>query len=89
MTFLTKPEKDEVPFKLLSKVTPAAFWMEKKFLDRYPNERQVIGQLPKEIGLMMIGSAMVYAAYLLRIFSSMEICLEDLRRKRLASLIAV
>jgi len=43
------------------KVTPAAFgW--KKVLDRYPNERQEIGQLPKEIGLMMIGSAMVYAA---------------------------
>jgi hypothetical protein len=61
VTFLTQPEKDEVLLSFYRKVTPAAFgW--KKVLDRYPNERQVIGQLPKEIGLMMIGSAMVYAA---------------------------
>jgi Na+/proline symporter len=61
VTFLTQPEKDEVLLSFYRKVTPAAFgW--KKVLDRYPNEKQVIGQLPKEIGLMMIGSAMVYAA---------------------------
>jgi Na+/proline symporter len=61
VTFLTAPEKDEVLLSFYRKVTPAAFgW--KKVLDRYPNERQVIGQLPKEIGLMMIGSVMIYAA---------------------------
>src|SRR5690606_22713392 len=61
VTFITAPEKDEVLLSFYRKVTPAAFgW--KKVLDRYPNERQVIGQLPKEIGLMMIGSVMIYAA---------------------------
>ena len=61
VTFITAPEKDEVLLSFYRKVTPAAFgW--KKVLDRYPSEKQVIGQLPKEIGLMMIGSVMVYAA---------------------------
>ena len=61
VTFVTAPEKDEVLLSFYRKVTPASFgW--KKVLDRYPGEKQVIGQLPKEIGLMMIGSVMVYAA---------------------------
>ncbi|WP_057940451.1 sodium:solute symporter family protein [Algoriphagus resistens] len=61
VTFMTAPEKDEVLLSFYRKVTPAALgW--KKVLDRYPAEKQVIGQLPKEIGLMMIGSVMIYAA---------------------------
>ncbi|WP_339874794.1 sodium:solute symporter family protein [uncultured Algoriphagus sp.] len=61
VTFVTAPEKDEVLLSFYRKVKPASFgW--KKVLDRYPGEKQVIGQLPKEIGLMMIGSVMVYAA---------------------------
>jgi solute:Na+ symporter, SSS family len=61
VTFLTQPEKDEILLSFYRKVTPAAFgW--KKVLDRYPNEKQEIGQLPKEIGLMLVGTVMVYAA---------------------------
>jgi len=61
VTFITAPEKDEVLLSFYRKVTPAAFgW--KKVLDRYPGEKQVIGQLPKEVGLMAIGSVMIYAA---------------------------
>lgn len=61
VTFVTEPEKDEVLLSFYRKVTPAAFgW--KKVLDRYPNEKQEIGQLPKEIGLMLVGTVMVYAA---------------------------
>lgn len=61
VTFITAPEKDEVLLSFYRKVTPAAFgW--KKVLDRFPGEKQVIGQLPKEIGLMMIGSVMIYSA---------------------------
>ena len=61
VTFITAPEKDEVLLSFYRKVTPASFgW--KKVLDRYPGEKQVIGQLPKEIGLMMIGSVMIYSA---------------------------
>lgn len=61
VTFLTQPEKDEILLKFYRKVHPAAFgW--KKVLDRYPEEKQEMGQLPKEIGLMLIGSIMVYAA---------------------------
>jgi len=61
VTFVTQPEKDEVLLSFYRKVTPAAFgW--KKVLDRYPNEQQEIGQLPKEIGLMLVGTVMVYAA---------------------------
>ncbi len=61
VTFVTQPEKDEILLSFYRKVTPAAFgW--KKVLDRYPNEKQEIGQLPKEIGLMLVGTVMVYAA---------------------------
>jgi hypothetical protein len=61
VTFLTQPEKDEILLKFYRKVHPAAFgW--KKVLDRYPEEKQEIGQLPKEIGLMLIGSIMIYSA---------------------------
>lgn len=61
VTFLTQPEKDEVLLSFYRKVTPAAFgW--KKVLDRYPAEKQEQGQLPKEIGLMLTGTVMVYAA---------------------------
>ncbi|MHA7129531.1 sodium:solute symporter family protein [Algoriphagus namhaensis] len=61
VTFFTRPEKDEILLSFYRKVRPAAFgW--KKVLDRYPAEVQEIGQLPKEIGLMVVGSVMVYAA---------------------------
>jgi len=61
VTFVTQPEKDEILLSFYRKVTPAAFgW--KKVLDRYPGEKQEIGQLPKEIGLMLVGTVMVYAA---------------------------
>ena len=61
VTFLTAPEKDEVLLSFYRKVTPAAFgW--KKVLDRYPAEKQEQGALPKEIGLMLVGTVMVYAA---------------------------
>lgn len=61
VTFLTQPEKDEILLSFYRKVTPAAYgW--KKVLDRYPEERQEQGQLPKEIGLMVTGTVMVYAA---------------------------
>lgn len=60
-TLLTKPEKDEVLLSFYRKVRPAAVgW--KKLLDRYPKEQQEQGQLPMEIGLMLVGSVMVYAA---------------------------
>lgn len=61
VTFLTQPEKDEVLLSFYQKVRPAAFgW--KKVLDRYPDIRQNVGRLPMEIGLMLIGSVMVYSA---------------------------
>ncbi|GAA0880443.1 Na+:solute symporter [Algoriphagus jejuensis] len=61
VTFLTAPEKDEVLLSFYRKVTPAAFgW--KKVLDRYPAEKQDQGALPKELGLMLTGTVMVYAA---------------------------
>lgn len=61
VTFLTKPEKDEILLSFYRKVRPAAFgW--KKLLDRYPKEQQEQGQLPMEIGLMLVGTVMVYAA---------------------------
>lgn len=61
VTFATAPEKDAVLLSFYRKVTPAAFgW--KKVLNRFPGEKQVIGQLPKEIGLMAIGSVMIYSA---------------------------
>jgi Na+/proline symporter len=61
VTFLTQPEKDEILLSFYRKVTPASYgW--KKVLDRYPAEKQEQGQLPKEIGLMLTGTVMVYAA---------------------------
>lgn len=61
VTFLTKPEKDEILLSFYRKVRPAAFgW--KMLLDRYPKEQQEQGQLPMEIGLMLVGTVMVYAA---------------------------
>jgi len=61
ITFLTQPEKDEVLLSFYRKVKPAALgW--KKVLDRYPAEVQEKGQLGTEIGLMMVGTVMVYAA---------------------------
>lgn len=60
-TLFTRPENDEILLSFYRKVRPASFgW--KKLLDRYPNEKQEQGQLPMEIGLMLIGSVMVYAA---------------------------
>ena len=61
VTFMTQPEKDAVLLSFYRKVTPASFgW--KKVLDRFPEEKQEIGQLPKEIGLMLIGTVMIYSA---------------------------
>ncbi|MCH7398805.1 Na+:solute symporter [Belliella sp. DSM 107340] len=60
VTLFTKPEKDAVLLTFYRKVKPAAFgW--KKLLNRYPEEEQEQGQLPMEIGLMLVGSVMVYA----------------------------
>lgn len=60
-TLLAKPEKDEILLSFYRKVRPAAYgW--KRLLDRYPKERQEQGQLPMEIGLMLVGTVMVYAA---------------------------
>jgi Na+/proline symporter len=61
VTLFTKPENDEILLSFYRKVRPASFgW--KKLLDRYPNEKQEQGQLPMEIGLMLVGSVMVYSA---------------------------
>jgi solute:Na+ symporter, SSS family len=61
VTLFTQPEKDTVLLSFYQKVKPAAFgW--KKLLDRYPQEHQEQGSLPKEIGLMLVGSVMVYSA---------------------------
>jgi Na+/proline symporter len=61
VTFLTQPEKDEVLLSFYRKVTPASYgW--KKLLDRYPAEKEEKGHLGKEIGLMIVGTFMVYAA---------------------------
>jgi len=60
VTIFTQPEKDAILVSFYRKVRPAAFgW--KKLLDRYPAEKQEQGQLPMEIGLMLVGSVMVYA----------------------------
>ncbi|WP_407936185.1 sodium:solute symporter family transporter, partial [Aquiflexum sp.] len=60
VTIFTQPEKDAILLSFYQKVRPAAFgW--KKLLDRYPAEKQEQGQLPMEIGLMLVGSVMVYA----------------------------
>lgn len=61
VTLFTRPEKDEVLLSFYRKVKPAAFgW--KNLLNKYPQEQQEQGQLPMEIGLMLTGSIMVYAA---------------------------
>ncbi len=61
VTFLTKPEKDHILLSFYRKIRPAAYgW--KTFLDKYPEERQEQGQLPMEIGLMVVGSIMIYSA---------------------------
>lgn len=61
VTLFTKPENDEILLSFYRKVRPASFgW--KKLLDRYPYEKQEQGQLPMEIGLMLVGSVMVYSA---------------------------
>lgn len=61
VTFLTQPEKDEVLLSFYRKVTPASMgW--KKVLNRYPSEKQEKGQLGTEVGLMITGTFMVYAA---------------------------
>jgi Na+/proline symporter len=61
VTLLTKPEDDKVLLAFYQKVRPASFgW--KKLLIRYPEVKEEVGQLPMEIGLMLIASIMVYAA---------------------------
>jgi len=61
VTFLTQPEKDEVLLSFYRKVQPASLgW--KQVLDRYPAEKQEKGRLGMEIGLMLVGTVMVYAA---------------------------
>lgn len=61
VTFLTAPEKDEVLLSFYRKIRPASLgW--KKVLDRFPAEKQEQGQLPKEIGMMLAGTVMVYSA---------------------------
>ncbi|MFD2201708.1 sodium:solute symporter family protein [Shivajiella indica] len=61
VTLLTQPEKDTILLSFYRKVKPAAFgW--KKLLYRYPQEHQEQGRLPQEIGLMLVGSVMVYSA---------------------------
>ncbi|SHM33552.1 transporter, SSS family [Cyclobacterium lianum] len=61
VTLLTKPEEDRVLLAFYRKVRPAS-WGWKKLLSRYPDEKEETGQLPMEIGLMLIASVMVYAA---------------------------
>lgn len=61
VTFITQPEKDEVLLSFYRKVQPASLgW--KAVLDRYPAEKQEKGRLGMEIGLMLVGTVMVYAA---------------------------
>ncbi len=61
VTFLTQPEKDEVLVSFYRKVQPASLgW--KAVLDRFPAEKQEKGRLGMEIGLMLVGTVMVYAA---------------------------
>jgi SSS family solute:Na+ symporter len=61
VTLFTKPEDDKVLLAFYQKVRPAS-WGWKSLLDRYPEQKAEQGQLPMEIGLMLIGSIMVYAA---------------------------
>ena len=61
VTLLTRPEDDTVLLAFYRKVRPAS-WGWKNLLAKYPDEKEEVGQLPMEIGLMLIGSIMVYAA---------------------------
>jgi Na+/proline symporter len=61
VTLLTPPEKDEVLTKFYAHVGPsAAGW--KPVLDRNPQLKPEVGQLPFEILLMFVGCITVYAA---------------------------
>ncbi len=61
VTFLTQPEKDEILLSFYRKVRPASLgWS--SVLNRYPEEQRESGSLGKEIGLMLVGTFMVYAA---------------------------
>ena len=84
VTFLTQPEKDEILLSFYRKVRPASMgW--KAVLDRYPQEKQEEGQLGKEIGLMMVGTGMVYAA----LFSTGFYIYGQLMEGSIAAVIAV
>ncbi len=61
VTLLTKPEDEKILLAFYQKVRPAS-WGWKKLLEKYPEQKEEVGQLPMEIGLMLIGSIMVYAA---------------------------
>ncbi|EPR66193.1 sodium:solute symporter family protein [Cyclobacterium qasimii] len=61
VTLLTKPEDDEVLVAFYKKVRPASYgW--KKLLIKHPEVKEEVGQLPMEIGLMLIASIMVFSA---------------------------
>lgn len=61
VTLLTKPEDDKVLIAFYKKVRPASYgW--KKLLSKYPEVKEEVGQLPMEIGLMLIASIMVFSA---------------------------
>ncbi len=84
VTFLTQPEKDEVLLSFYRKVQPASLgW--KKVLDRYPAEKQEKGSLGMEIGLMMVGTVMVYAA----LFSTGFIIYGEIAQGVIAGAVAV
>ena len=84
VTFLTQPEKDEVLLSFYRKVRPASLgW--KKVLDRYPAEKQEKGSLGMEIGLMMVGTVMVYAA----LFSTGFIIYGEIAQGVIAGAVAV
>lgn len=84
VTFLTQPEKDEVLLSFYRKVQPGSLgW--KKVLDRYPAEKQEKGSLGMEIGLMMVGTVMVYAA----LFSTGFIIYGEIAQGVIAGAVAV
>ena len=84
VTFMTQPEKDEVLLSFYRKVKPASLgW--KKVLDRYPAEKQEKGSLGMEIGLMMVGTVMVYAA----LFSTGFIIYGEIAQGVIAGAVAV
>ncbi|WP_339924872.1 sodium:solute symporter family protein [uncultured Cyclobacterium sp.] len=61
VTLLTKPEDDKVLIAFYKKVRPASYgW--KKLLIKHPDVKEEVGQLPMEIGLMLIASIMVFSA---------------------------